>query len=148
VSAQAWLRTRVFRLSLAESQTEKDSMAEREGIRTLGTGYPVRQISNVAAVRERRHLSKTPQDSIPHWKDDLVARQRSHPISPNLIQAGTMSSPWPHPNGLGGWELTPNQKELSAPVISSSGPQGGWVSWTLNPLDQSLTTLSPKLLAE
>ena len=30
------------------------------GIRTLGTGYPVRQISNIAPVREHRHLSKTP----------------------------------------------------------------------------------------
>ena len=38
------------------------------GIRTLGTGYPVRQISNATPVRERRHLGKTPQDSIHYGK--------------------------------------------------------------------------------
>src|SRR5277367_3508582 len=37
------------------AEEDEDIGGGEGGIRTLGTGYPVRQISNVAAIRERRH---------------------------------------------------------------------------------------------
>jgi len=42
-----------------ENPKRPDSVAEREGIRTLGTGYPVRQISNLLPAREHLEPSKT-----------------------------------------------------------------------------------------
>jgi hypothetical protein len=42
--------------------------SSKGGIRTLGTGYPVRQISNATPGREQRHLGKTPQNSTHYGK--------------------------------------------------------------------------------
>jgi len=63
------------------------------GIRTLGTGYPVRQISNATPVREWCHLSETPPDQYPLWQDGSVARQLAHLVSPSLVESGKFSPP-------------------------------------------------------
>ena len=72
----------VFRLSL-------DGLDGGErGIRTLGTGYPVRQISNVTPVREYSHLSKSLRDTTHYRRIHLIARHIYHLVLSNLIQSG------------------------------------------------------------
>jgi len=62
------------------------------GIQTLGTGYPVRQISNVTPVREHSHLSKSLRDTTHYRRIHRIARHIYHLVLSNLIRSGKF---WP-----------------------------------------------------
>jgi hypothetical protein len=57
------------------------------GIRTLGTGYPVRQISNAASVVARWVLDETPWDSEGHEKDRSASSHLLSSVRPRLAES-------------------------------------------------------------
>jgi len=65
------------------------------GIRTLGTGYPVRQISKATPVRDQRRFDKTPQDIFDYGK---MARQLdSYPSQSQRVSLSQVNLAHPDP---------------------------------------------------